>query len=366
MQALPLKVKILLTKARIRDWVNEYGTDGVYISFSGGKDSTVLLTIAREIYPNIKAVFSDTGLEYPEIRDFVRTWDNVDWVRPKKTFRQVIEEYGYPFISKEVSERVYYAQRYLTWYRQTDRQTDRPPTDYSLKGFLGTQTETIPLDVLDEFINSQETGTYKISRLLGKGRSGEASTRFNFERWKALALCPYTISNKCCAVTKKRPMNAYAKETGRYRITGQMAEESQLRTTIWLKHGCNGFDMKSPVSNPMSFWTEQDVLRYIKETNTPISSVYGEIVTEDSDGFEYTATLTDTQRLKTTGVRRTGCMFCGFGCHLEKSGEGRFERMKVTHPKVYEYVFRDWDKGGLGYKQVIDWINENCETSIRY
>ena len=132
MQAAPLSVKIALTKDRIREWVNQYGEDGVYVSFSGGKDSTVLLTIAREMYPDIKAVFVDTGLEYPEIRDFVRTWDNVEWLKPKLTFKQVIEKYGYPFISKEAAECVYAARKYLTEVlteqnldRQTDRQTDR-------------------------------------------------------------------------------------------------------------------------------------------------------------------------------------------------------------------------------------------------
>ena len=92
-QNLPLSIKISMTKRRIRDWVNHFGLDGVYISFSGGKDSTVLLTIAREMYPDIKAVFVDTGLEYPEIRQFVQTLDNVDIVRPKMTFKQVCEKY---------------------------------------------------------------------------------------------------------------------------------------------------------------------------------------------------------------------------------------------------------------------------------
>ena len=73
-QAAPLSLKIQLTKSRIRAWVDRFGEDGVYISFSGGKDSTVLLTIARDMYPNIPAVFSDTGLEYPEIRKFVKTF----------------------------------------------------------------------------------------------------------------------------------------------------------------------------------------------------------------------------------------------------------------------------------------------------
>jgi len=133
MQSSTLSVKVALTKQRIREWVNHYGLDSVYVSFSGGKDSTVLLHIAREMYPEMKAVFVDTGLEFPEIRDFVKTFDNVDWVKPKMTFKQVIDKYGYPMISKEVAECVYGARRYLTSIlesetvltdRQTDRQTD--------------------------------------------------------------------------------------------------------------------------------------------------------------------------------------------------------------------------------------------------
>lgn len=143
MQAAPLSVKVSLTKQRIREWVNAWGIDGVYVSFSGGKDSTVLLHIAREMYPEIKAVFINTGLEYPEIVQFVKTFDNVDIIRPKMSFRQVIEKYGYPFISKEVSECVYGARRYLTAVlaeqNAVDRQTDRQiPYAYRLDRLLGT------------------------------------------------------------------------------------------------------------------------------------------------------------------------------------------------------------------------------------
>lgn len=126
MQGMSLDNKVKMTKRRIQEWVDEYGLDGVYVSFSGGKDSTVLLTMAREMYPDMKAVFVDTGLEYPEIRQFVKTWENVDWLKPKKNFKQVINDYGYPFISKEVSECVYGARKYLTSIIQEaslDRQT---------------------------------------------------------------------------------------------------------------------------------------------------------------------------------------------------------------------------------------------------
>jgi len=134
LQALPLNLKVRLTQQRIREWVNHYGTDGVAVSFSGGKDSTVLLHLVREMYPDVPGIFCDTGLEYPEIREFVRTFDNIVWLKPKKNFRTVIKKYGYPFISKEVSESVGPAKKYLTKLlaendaladRQTDRQTDK-------------------------------------------------------------------------------------------------------------------------------------------------------------------------------------------------------------------------------------------------
>lgn len=104
LQALPLDMKIVRTQQRIREWVEYYGENGVYVSFSGGKDSTVLLDIVRKMYPEIEAVFVNTGLEYPEIQSFVKSFDNVTILRPKMRFDEVIRKYGYPFIGKEVAE----------------------------------------------------------------------------------------------------------------------------------------------------------------------------------------------------------------------------------------------------------------------
>lgn len=380
--ALPLDIKIRMTKARIRDWINEFGEDGVYVSFSGGKDSTVLLDLVRQDYPDAKAVFVDTGLEYPEIREFVKKFDNVDWLKPKKTFKQVINDYGYPFISKEVSERVYYAQRYLRWYAEKDGQTKDIPSPYGIMDLAGVKrggetwregqrTKLVPEEILEKFAVSGEKGSFKISQLTGKMTKADGKpTQFDYRKWIWLASCPWMISNKCCNVMKKSPVHSYAKRTGRKPMTAQMACESRLRTQQWMKNGCNGFDMKSPVSNPMSFWNEQDVLKYIYKNHIQIASVYGEVVKENEvEGqldFEDIGFCECDAIYRTTGCKRTGCMFCGYGCHLEKEGEGRFEIMKTTHPKQYDYIMRSAESGGLNYKEVIDWLNSHGNLNIRY
>lgn len=143
-----------------------------------------------------------------------------------------------------------------------------------------------------------------------------------------------------------------------------MAEESRLRMIKWTATGCNAFEGKRPMGKPMSFWTEQDVLRYIVERGISYASVYGDIVASDGEN-DYTGTLIDC-KLHCTGCQRTGCMFCAFGAHLEK-GENRFERMKRTHPKHYDFcigggaydpadgLWKPTEKG-LGYARVLDYI----------
>ena len=290
LQSLPLDIKIAKSKLRIEEWIRWYGEDKVYVSFSGGKDSTVLLHLVRQINPNIEAVFVDTGLEYPEIKEFVYTQDNVTILRPKMSFKQVIETYGYPMVSKEQAN-------YLDDIR--------------------TSTEKMRLRRL----NGDSKGRFKLSN-----------------KWHYLIDAPFPISHRCCNIMKKAPVKKYEKETGKAPFIGTMAYESTLRKQSYMKHGCNAFDSKRPISTPLGFWTEQDILAYIKLYNLEISSVYGDII--EVDGV-----------LKTTKCDRTGCVFCGFGVQLEQ-GENRYQRLERTHPQLHSYCM---DK--LGFREVCEFMN---------
>lgn len=361
LQSLPLEVKIAKTKQRIREWVERYGEDGVYVSFSGGKDSTVLLHLVRELYPNVTAVFVDTGLEYPEIRQFVKTFDNVTILRPEMRFDEVIKKYGYPLISKEVSECV--SQGRIALKRSI-----------SADDFLRLQ-ELIALNkFLKVPLKKNVKYSYRLEKLLGiaMDKNGKKSL-FNKEKYKPLLFTDFRCSHYCCNVMKKKPVKSYGKETNKKPMTAQMASESKVREQQWLKNGCNGFEMKSPISNPMSFWTEQDVLQYIKTQNIPIASVYGEVVYKENQNQlrmeDYGISSCGTDKLCTTGCERTGCIFCAFGAHLDERGGGksRFLRLKETHPKQYaycigggEYVDGVWQpsKEGLGMGHVFDELNK--------
>lgn len=127
-----------------------------------------------------------------------------------------------------------------------------------------------------------------------------------------------------------------------------MASESMLRRTEWLRRGCNAFSSNHPISKPISFWTDHDVLSYIKNFNIPLASIYGDIV-EEKNG-----------KLTTTGCSRTGCMWCAYGCHLEKE-PNRFQRLKITHPKIWEYCMKPMEEGGLGMKKVLEFIGVKIE-----
>ena len=195
------------------------------------KDSTLLLNLVRGLYPDVPAAYADTGMEYPEIQDFVRAIPNVVWLQPIMPFTQIIEQYGYPVISKDVAKRIYYARKGSNW---------------AIKQLNGMNSDGSP---------SWFCGRYM--------------------KWRFLLEAPFPISEYCCGAMKTRPLHKYARQTGRAAIMGTMACESKRREGAFLQTGCNAYDKKEPASKPLSFWTEQDALQYLRLTGIPYASIYG-------------------------------------------------------------------------------------------
>lgn len=295
----------------------------MYISNSGGVDSTVLSDLVHRVYPEVPDVYCDTGLEYPELRNFIMNKPNVVVLKPgiynrhtRKydpiSFIQVIQKYGYPLISKEQSHYIYQ-------------------------------------------VNRTKSQRLKDLRIYGKGENSKFKISAKWRKFvkDINSSCDIAIDDTCCSIMKKNPSKRYSKETNKYGYVGTMTEESILRQTAWLDHGCNAFEGKNKKSAPLSFWSKSDILEYLLKYDIPYcKEVYGDIILKDG---KYT----------TTKVKRTGCVFCGYGCHMEKE-PNRFQQLAISHPQLYDFCMRGgkydengmWqpDKG-LGMAKVLDFIN---------
>ena len=272
-----LESKIIQTKYLIKQTINEFGLEHVYISYSGGKDSTVLSHIAKQLYPDILHIFANTTNEYPETLQHIR-WEkeenntNLITVIPKDAYgnawtsKRVVETYGYPMFSKRIANAI------RTYQHALSDTTKQHSIDYINRNFK------------------------------------------KYEKYKELP-----ISDKCCDKLKKEPLKRKAKELDmKCAILGILASESYQREKDWINYGCNVFyQRKENQSRPLSFWTDNDILDYIKRYNIKISKLYN------------------------MGYSRNGCMYCGFGVHLEK-GKNRFQLLAATHPIQYKYFAKNF------------------------
>ena len=279
LREMNLESKIIQTRSLIKEAVREFGLNKVYISYSGGKDSTVLSHIAKGIYPNILHIFANTTNEYPETLQHIK-WEreqnhtNIITVIPKDihgeiwTFKKVVEHYGYPMYSKRVSNAI------RTYQHASSEKTRNNSLEYINRNF-------------------KKYGKYK----------------------------ELPISDKCCDKLKKEPLKRKAKELGmECAILGVLASESYQREKDWLEYGCNVFHVrKDNQCRPLSFWTDADILEYIERFSVKISKLYD------------------------MGYSRNGCMFCGFGVHLETDGSNRYQLLKKSHPVQYSYLVNNFE-----------------------
>lgn len=296
LQALPLDEKIAIAQKAIREFVEHFGVDGIYISFSGGKDSTVLIHLCRQLYPDLVGLYSDTGLEFPEIRDFVQTFDNITIVTPKMHHREMLKKCGYPVVSKEQAEWIY-------------RIRSGTSSGAIQKAFYGLNLDGTP-------------------------------TRFKLsEQWKYLLNAPFNIGSGCCKEMKLKPIAEYVKKTGRVPIMGTTASESALRAQKFMQYGFYNLEGKKAQCTPMSIWTDDDVWEYIRRFNLPYCKIYD------------------------MGYDRTGCVFCMFGAHLDKE-PNRFQKLQRTHPDLWRYCMKPYDDGGLGLREVLEFMGIPYENYL--
>lgn len=296
LQALPLDEKIAIAQKAIREFVEHFGVDGIYISFSGGKDSTVLIHLCRQLYPELVGLYSDTGLEFPEIRDFVQTFDNITIVTPKMHHREMLKKCGYPVVSKEQAEWIY-------------RIRSGTSSGVIQKAFYGLNLDGTP-------------------------------TRFKLsEQWKYLLNAPFNIGSGCCKEMKLKPIAEYVKKTGRVPIMGTTASESALRAQKFMQYGFYNLEGKKAQCTPMSIWTDDDVWEYIRRFNLPYCKIYD------------------------MGYDRTGCVFCMFGAHLDKE-PNRFQKLQRTHPDLWRYCMKPYDDGGLGLREVLEFMGIPYENYL--
>lgn len=279
LKSLSLELKIKKSQNLISEAIDKYGISHIYISYSGGKDSTVLSHIARQLYPDILHIFSNTTCEYPETIKHV-LWErdsngmNLEIATPYDrfgkiwNFKRVVEEEGFPAFSKVVANAI------RTYRRAQTDITKQNSLDYMNRRFK------------------------------------------KFIRYK-----DFNISDKCCEKLKKAPIKKLAKTLGMdCSIIGTLAEESRQRELDWINYGCNVFEVKKDNQcRPLSFWTEEDIYNYIEIYNLKISDLYS------------------------LGYTRNGCMFCGFGVEYDViDGKNRYQRLAETHPKCYKYLIENF------------------------
>lgn len=214
--------KIYRSKALVNEFVNILGLDNVFVSTSGGKDSACISKLCKQLYPQIKHIMFNTGLEYQATINLAKK-QGAEIIPPQISWMKFCEKEGYPVGSKQVSKRIH--------------------------------------DV--------RSGAISCAITLFSKNYGLSDKWLHFLSDKFV---DFPISHKCCDEFKKKPSH----NTKLNPIIGTRIQESSMRTSAWRKSGCNNYslDYKRGVSRPISLWTDTDVEQYANDEQVELSEIY--------------------------------------------------------------------------------------------
>ena len=336
----------------------------LHVSFSGGKDSAVLLYLMAEMWSisackdeELQVMFANTSNEFSCMPKYVKFYVNyieqkfnikikLHVVKGEENYFQVIDKVGYPFVSKKVSRMVRDAKKILNKLSLTYADIkDILPQHYTDQYY-------------DEMLLSAEklrqlgvshTVILNLTKITSNNRINQL--RFLPIQYRPLIDAPFDLSEECCKHLKKDPIKYASKEIGKLLpVVGEMACDSKDRMNAYRQTGCNMFEGTRPKSKPLGAATEQTVLRFIYENQIPISPVYGECVYDDNLNL-----------YRFTGEQRTGCKMCGFGLKFDPE---RFIRLQQYEPNIVTFAFTERENGGLGYTEICKFLNEHCGMDI--
>ena len=323
MQALPYEIKVRRAELRAREFIEKLDDMGLEAHVSvGGLDSIVLLLFLRRIGIDIPAI-SVSSLEDKSIQA-VHKELGIIRITPGKPKTQILQEYGFPVISKKIAGRIDTLQ-HPTEKNKTVRHA-------IITGECGAQGHYAK--------NSRMKMPQKWLKLFAGYENENEGTNYK--------IAPFLVSNKCCLYMKEQPCEKWAKEHNSRPFIGLMASEGGQREEALIEHGCNYFGKNVIRSAPFAPFLRQDLLQLALDLNVPVPEIYGEIARKP-DGTLYT-----------TGAQRTGCSMCGFGVHMEKRPH-RFDQLRQRNPKEWEFwMYRcctDPKTGEkYGWGRVLDYI----------
>lgn len=299
MQALPYEVKVRRAELRAREYIEKLDDMGLEAHVSvGGLDSIVLLCFLRSIGIDVPAI-SVSSLEDKSIQKIHKQLGVIP-IAPGKSKVEVINEFGFPVISKKIAGRIETLQN-PTEKNKTVRHAIITGECGAQGHFAKESRMQLPkrwLELFAGYENENEGVNYRIA--------------------------PFKVSNRCCEFMKEKPCDEWAKAHNSRPFLGLMASEGGQREEALTDHGCNYFGKNVIRSAPFAPFMRQDLLQLALDLNAPVPEIYGTIERKP-DGTLYT-----------TGAQRTGCSMCGFGIHMEQRPH-RFDQLRQRNPKEWEF-----------------------------